>query len=306
MCDRDQPAPLWTKENLRLVRCEACSMVYADPIRQEFASGLFYDQRGESFYLSPDKLQSDHAAVRFEREIRLFRAHCQAGAVLDVGCSTGAFLLSLQRQYPGDYSVFGTDVVAAAMEYAQQRGVQIIRGDFLDFSPGEAAFDAVTFWAVIEHLAEPKKFLHKAASLLKPGGICFVLVPNLRSLAVRILGSRYRYIMPDHLNYFTPATLKAFGASCAPFELIKLGSTHFNPIVILKDLRSKAGRVPDADRAQLLKKTTTWKQNRLLWPIKLLYSAAERFLGSLYLADNVVIVLQKRGPAGGDDCAHEP
>lgn len=43
-------------------------------------------------------------------------------------------------------------------------------------------------------MSEPKLFLQKAASILKPGGLCFILVPNMNSLAIRLLGAKYRYI----------------------------------------------------------------------------------------------------------------
>lgn len=269
-------------------------MVYANPVGSEFISGSFYDRRGPSFYLAPDKLESDHSPVRFEREIRLIRSFCPRGSILDVGCSTGGFLLALTSKHPESYSAFGTDVVESALSYAEQRGVQIIRASFLELNGKDAEFDAVTFWAVVEHLGEPKRFLQKAASLLKPGGFCFVLVPNLKSLAVRILGAKYRYIVTEHLNYFSPTTLRSFGLSCSEFDVVKLTSTHFNPIVILQDLLGKGESVPDAQRARLLKRTTRWKQNPWLQPIKCLYSLAERALATLQLADNLAIVLRKR------------
>lgn len=269
-------------------------MVYACPIESELASGIFYDSRGSSFYLSSDKLESDYATVRYVRELRILRRYCKRGSILDVGCSTGSFLSNLQRQFPGEYSVTGTDVVSAALDYAESRGIQIIRSSFLDLSAEKLSFDAITFWAVIEHLNEPREFLFKAGSLLKPGGYCFILVPNLRSLAVRLLGPKYRYIMPDHINYFTSATLRSFATTCADVEVIHMTSTHFNPVVILKDLTSKSSRVSDSERAELLKRTTSWKQSRWLAPLRLIYSATERVLAWMYLADNLVIVLRKK------------
>ena len=269
-------------------------MVYANPVEPQLASGAFYDRLSVPFYLSPDKLEGDYAPVRFERELRLFRAYCPSGAVLDVGCSTGAFLFQLKSRYAGDYTVTGTDVAGAALDYAGSRGIEVIREPFLNFAFGEQRFDAVTFWAVIEHLVRPKHFLRKAATVLKPGGCCFILVPNLKSLAVRVLGARYRYIMPDHVNYFTAATLKQFAASEPAFEIIRLGSSHFNPLVILKDFRAGTARVPDEERARLLKRTTAYKQNPLLRPLKWAYSGVEHMLGELGLADNLFAVLRKR------------
>src|SRR5216117_3295757 len=103
-CDTDAADAFLQKGTLHLVRCRRCSMVYANPVEPELASGQFYDRIGVPFYLSPDKLEGDYAPVRFERELRLFRRYCPGGAALDVGCSTGAFLFQLNNRYPGDYA----------------------------------------------------------------------------------------------------------------------------------------------------------------------------------------------------------
>jgi hypothetical protein len=116
----------------------------------------------------------------------------------------------------------------------------------------------------------------------------------MNSLAVRCLGTRYRYIMDEHLNYFTARTLRRLVEAERMFAVVTLNSTHFNPIVIWQDWRGGARRVPDAERAQLLKRTTRWKQNALLSPVKWIYHGVERILGSLHLADNLVVILKRR------------
>lgn len=267
-------------------------MLYANPVAREFMSGSFYAER--AYYLSPEKLESDYAAVRFERELRLFRASCLSGSVLDVGCSTGGFLHQLKTRHPGIYECVGIDVPGPALDYAEDRGLAVVRANFLDFAPLEKRFDAITFWAVMEHLADPVRFLSKVAELLVPGGHCFVLVPNMRSLAVRLLGVNYRYVMSEHLNYFTPATLKAFAARANAFTVVDAGSSHFNPFVIWQDFRYRREEVPDAERGRLLQRTTSWKQNRLLKPAMLLYRAAGKVLGSLKMGDNLYLVLRKK------------
>ncbi len=269
-------------------------MVYANPVEAELASGKFYDRLGMAFYLSPDKLEGDYAPVRFERELRLVRRFCQAGDVLDVGCSTGAFLFQLQTRHPGNYRITGTDVAGAALDYAESRGVAVIRDSFLEHDFGERRFDAVTFWAVMEHLVQPKRFLKQAASILRPAGHCLILVPNLRSLAVRLVGKKYRYIMPDHVNYFSEDSLRRFAAEEPALEFVALGSCHFNPVVILQDFCARGERVAEAERARLLKRTTRWKQHPSMSPLKWAYGCVEAALASARLADNIFIVLRKK------------
>jgi SAM-dependent methyltransferase len=213
--------------------------------------------------------------------------------VLDVGCSSGAFLHQLRQRFPGSYDILGTDVSGAPLDYAESRGIPVFRGNFLDQDLNGRTFEAITLWAVLEHLAEPKRFIERAASLLKPDGLCFVLVPNMHSLAVRLIGARYRYIYPQHLNYFTRATLSKLVANW--FLPVEFRSTHFNPIVIWQDWRGRGAEVSNEQRGELLKRTTAYKQNPLLKPVKGIYKLTEATLGSLNLADNLAAVLRKKG-----------
>lgn len=270
-------------------------MVFANPIEDELVSGLYYDKLANPFYLSPDKLESDYAPVRFERELRIFRKFCASGAVLDVGCSTGAFLFQLRQRFPNQYQTTGIDVSGPALDYAKQKGTSVLREPFLSADFGDRRFAAVTFWAVIEHLENPWEFLAKAAAVLEPGGVCFILVPNFRSLAVRILGKKYRYIFPQHINYFTAKTLKQLAATRPDFQILQSDSTHFNPIVILQDWRRPRDVVPDKERAELLKRTTAYKQNPMMKPLKFAITRTEALLGCFGLADNLTLVLKKTG-----------
>lgn len=270
-------------------------MRFENPVAARFAGGVFYGDIAESFYLSSAKLEGDFSPVRFERELRIFRRFCQKGAVLDVGCSTGGFLHQLQSRFAGAYSVLGTDVAVPALDHAQSVGVPVLRDGFLEHDFGSARFQAVTFWAVLEHVSEPGRFLAKAVSLLEPGGHCFVLVPNGGSLAARWLGARYRYVMEEHLNYFTAATLRRLMARQSLLIEVELVTSHFNPVVLWQDWRSRGEvvRVPDEDRARLLRRTTRWKEARWMAPLRIFYQAVEAGLAGLGLADNLVLVLRR-------------
>jgi hypothetical protein len=109
-----------------------------------------------------------------------------------------------------------------------------------------------------------------------------------------MLGAKYRYILPQHINYFSPATLRRLVAESG-FEVVRRTTTHFNPVVIVQDFLSKGSFVPDQDRAALLVKTNSLKSNPLLRPVQLAYFGAEAVLGGLGLADNIVVVGRKRG-----------
>jgi 2-polyprenyl-3-methyl-5-hydroxy-6-metoxy-1,4-benzoquinol methylase len=293
VCASDARADVLKKGALQLVRCGDCSMVYASPIEESLITGQFYDQLASPFYLSPNKLESDYAPVRFAREIKLFRRFCASGDVLDVGCSNGAFLFRLIQDFGSNYRVAGIDVAGPALDYAESKRVPVIRESFLELDSKSKRFDAITFWAVLEHIPDPKSFLRLTAALLKPGGRCFILVPNFQSLATRCLGYKYRYILPQHVNYFNLKTLTRFISQETNLQFEYANSSHFNPLVILQDWRRKGVPVTDEDRARLLKRTTGYKQSALLRPVKLALGVVEALLGKCNLADNTIVVFRK-------------
>ena len=63
LCGNGPREARWTKGTLRVVACAGCGMLFASPVEEELASGAFYDRLAVPFYLSPDKLAGDYAAV---------------------------------------------------------------------------------------------------------------------------------------------------------------------------------------------------------------------------------------------------
>jgi 2-polyprenyl-3-methyl-5-hydroxy-6-metoxy-1,4-benzoquinol methylase len=88
----------------------------------------------------------------------------------------------LRERFPNDYEVLGTDVASGALDVAENKGVPVLRENFFTLK-GSNRFEVITFWAVLEHVGEPAEFLRKAHELLAEDGYCFVLEPNIRSLA---------------------------------------------------------------------------------------------------------------------------
>ena len=73
-------------------------------------------------------------------------------------------------------------------------------------------FTAATLRSYLEHELHPRAVLTELHRTLAPGGVALVKVPNYASLNRRVTGRKwcgFRY--PDHLNYFTPASLAPHG-----------------------------------------------------------------------------------------------
>ena len=69
-----------------------------------------------------------------------------------------------------------------------------------------------------------------AARTLRAGGRVIVKVPNYASWNRRLRGTRWcGYRWPDHVNYFTPATLAA-AARAAGLEVVRMNAFDRLPI----------------------------------------------------------------------------
>jgi SAM-dependent methyltransferase len=70
-------------------------------------------------------------------------------------------------------------------------------------------YDAVTLWHVLEHLEDADTALAHVRSLLLPGGVLVVGVPNLGSVQARLGRERWFHLdLPRHRTHFTPAGLR--------------------------------------------------------------------------------------------------
>ncbi len=149
-----------------------------------------------------------HMPVRLLRQTLRWRPSALGGALLDIGCGDGAFLEEAARHF----SVTGVEISPAQAERARQRvPAAAIHACPLTEAPlTEASFDVVTQFSVLEHEWNPLQALAIAARVLKPGGVTIVKVPNFASWNRILRGPEWCGIrLPDHCNYFTPATLGA-------------------------------------------------------------------------------------------------
>jgi len=109
-----------------------------------------------------------------------------AMAVLDLGCSNGAFGHSLKQARP-DRQVFGVEFDAGFAAEAGARLDKVIQGDLNRFdwagAWGGQCFDCIVFADVLEHLVDPADCLRQAVEYLCPEGCVVVSLPNVRHLS---------------------------------------------------------------------------------------------------------------------------
>ncbi len=105
---------------------------------------------------------------------------------LDVGCRDGWSLDYLKRGCPCGFlkgpkqfdNVFGMELIKETVDYAKNKGRNVIQADIRKTVIEENTFDVIYTRHCLEHLDEPLEALKNMAKMLKPGGTLFAVVPK--------------------------------------------------------------------------------------------------------------------------------
>jgi 2-polyprenyl-3-methyl-5-hydroxy-6-metoxy-1,4-benzoquinol methylase len=243
-----------------LLRCTACGQMISQCTEahywesmQEFndPQGTLPNPKSEVRRFRRSKKFLDHIAV-------LLKQSSSQTRLLDVGCSSGAFLnTAVQLGFDAE----GVEPAPKAAATAQAAGLKVKQGLLHEIGYADGQFDAVTLFEVIEHLKHPQELLDECRRILRPGGILLVGTGNAGSWSMAAMGSKWEYLSIEahggHVSFFTPSSLDKLGqqagfsvadvrtrgvrfcdkGDCAsPFySLAKIAGELANPLAMLLD-----------------------------------------------------------------------
>lgn len=155
--------------------------------------------------------------------------------ICDIGCGYGMNLLYCK---PDSY---GIEVDKYPVNFARSIGLTVHDTNFIHDSVDDLPkVDAVWCSAVLEHVESIHIFLRKISVLLKPNGLVFVYVPTIplipafRHLPV-LKTFTTGYLFGDHVNAFTPSTLRFF-CERAGFEMLDLSPCLPPPFALINHI----------------------------------------------------------------------
>ncbi|MFN4282379.1 MAG: class I SAM-dependent methyltransferase [Alphaproteobacteria bacterium] len=150
----------------------------------------------------------------------MLKRYADPGNVVDLGCGDGGHLEGLESSFIPHGIEISREAAIKANARFDASGGHAVNAPCLEGLrefPAEF-FTAATLRSYLEHESRPAEVLTELHRVLKPGGIAVVKVPNFASLNRRVMERRWcGFRHPDHLNYFTPATLRAM-ATKSGFE----------------------------------------------------------------------------------------
>ena len=209
LCGGASHRPLFEKQGFTFVRCADCRLIFVNPqVREDVVLSEY--RTAETNDLWFDVLTSGRQLAldreKFTEILDLLEPYKGQGRLLDVGCSIGLFLdLARERGWRGTGIEFAPRALAFARDHY---GLDVLDVPLDEAGFAPESFDAVGLLSVLEHTNEPRRMLGDVSRVLRPGGAVYVVVPNVESLACRVLHERARtFDGRNHLVYFSPSTL---------------------------------------------------------------------------------------------------
>lgn len=193
-----------------LLRCSACGQLISQCTEAHYWQSMqeFDDSQGtlpkagsEGGRLRRSKKFLDHIAKLLGQPPEKIR-------LLDVGCSSGAFLHAAVKL---GFRAEGVEPAPKAAATAQAAGLKVHQGLLQEAGYADGQFDAITLFEVIEHLQHPQDLLQECRRILRPGGILLVGTGNAGSWSMAAMGARWEYLHiakhGGHVSFFNLGSL---------------------------------------------------------------------------------------------------
>lgn len=237
--NRTRPQSRYSKGEWLIKECPRCSFVYLEnpppysDLEENFAWEKTYARevdyrrkRSPLLYWISSKNKKFKGKYLKRNKLRdLLKSFNVRGKVLEVGCGCGQFLKDLEDGCVPFGIEISKQLAKTAGKAVSNRGGTVINASSLEglASFDDGSFDCVIMSAYLEHEIQPKEVLKESGRVLRPRGRLIIKVPNYNSIN-RVIRDRnwcgFRY--PDHVNYFTPKSLKEV-LKGAGFSIEKFG-----------------------------------------------------------------------------------
>jgi SAM-dependent methyltransferase len=208
LCGSENSTPVYQMPSLpgcpdavfSVVECNECGLGYLNPRPTLEEIQKYYPP---SYYAQFTDKEVEHSR-RYATEagyLREVERRAKPWRLLDVGCANGDFPRFMRNR---GWEIEGEEISSNSRPI---RDFKVYTEPFPEIPVNEPSYDAVTAWAVLEHLHDPMAYFRKASVVLKRGGLFVFLVHNFNSLASRYL---FREDIPRHLYFYTEDTVRRF------------------------------------------------------------------------------------------------
>ncbi len=253
VCDFEGDIPLFEVINgHRIFECPSCGLQFTYPMKTMDYDKAHSGEYGDLLELTEMSYESFMNVGNEKQEIenwsRLPRFNVllpilstlPRGKLLDVGCSTGFFLLIARKL---GHDTYGMDASEKAIELARKKyKLKVVRALTFEDLPEEfkQPYDYITAFEVLEHVPDPMAFLKSVYELLREGGMFIMSCPPFYKFENTALGYRkykwwYGDYPPNHVTRWKYWTLH-YALKKAGFKEVHIFTEPFLPGTLLEGI----------------------------------------------------------------------
>ncbi len=207
VCDSNTVKKLHFINQIDIVRCKNCKMVYADLRNKEIEEKNIYNEQLFYNYLASEPV---YTLAYYDNILEKIEKHFNKKQIkiLELGCGPGFFM---RRAKLKGFDAVGCDFSPYAQTAKEVFDLNIIVKDIFNAGFNNEEFDVVITHATHEHLSNMHEITSKLYETLKTGGLFIISgVPNYNTMAIKLFKNFYRNMPPSHVNFFEKRSLKIF------------------------------------------------------------------------------------------------
>lgn len=160
---------------IRWMRCADCTHSFAEGYYTDAALEVLFSKTQDNQTVGAGLEQNREVSARMIEKVLPYR---QDGVWLDVGCGNGSLLFTAAEF---GFDPVGLDLRPQTVAGMNALGVECHQQDITAFQYNRP-ISVVSMADVLEHTHYPKACLEATHSLMEPGGVLFVSMPNADSM----------------------------------------------------------------------------------------------------------------------------
>lgn len=202
-----------SNEKFSIWHCADCTIRFTQDVVEQTTIGKYY--QSDSYISHSDTktglVNSLYHSIRkftlnLKKSLVQNQTQLKSGAILDIGCGTGAFLNTMKL---AGWKITGLEPDETAIKKAKSLYQIQPQSPSELFNLSEQQFDAITMWHVLEHVHQLNEYLFQLRKILKDKGTLFIAVPNYTSFDAQFYEETWAaYDVPRHLYHFSPKSME--------------------------------------------------------------------------------------------------
>ena len=200
-----------------LLRCSTCGQLISQCTSADYWQSMqeFDDPKGTLPVTGSEQRSFRRGKGFLDRISKLLGKSPRQIRLLDIGCSSGAFLNTAVNL---GFNAEGIEPAPKAAATALASGLNVRQGFLEEAEYANGQFDAVTLLEVIEHLSQPIELLKEVHRILRPSGVLLIGTGNADSWSMKVMGSRWEYLSISkhggHISFFSPESIASLAQRC--------------------------------------------------------------------------------------------